>query len=143
MAINFRDLVRKTRSAIIFLDADLRVERAFDGILVIGHASVHEFKQIIIAAADQLAFNDFKKLRDAGFENFKILTSVIRDGDFGEHVDRISETAAVDPGALCRNKTRRFQSFDQLQAGALRQSHRICQCRIGNAPVLLEFRKYF
>ena len=90
-----------------------------------------------------MAFNDFKKLRDAGFENFKILASVIRDGDFGEHVDRISEAAAVDPGAVSRNKTRRFQSFDPLQAGALQQSHRICQCRIVNAAVLLEFRKDF
>ena len=111
--------------------------------MVIGHAAIYEFKQIIIAAADQVAFNDFRKFRDAGFENFKILASVAQDGDFGENVDRIRQAADGDPGAVSRNKTRRFKSFDPLQAGALRQSQRICQCRIGNATVLLEFLKNF
>tara|TARA_E500000331_G_C16835068_1_gene531006 strand:- start:3 stop:422 length:420 start_codon:yes stop_codon:yes gene_type:complete len=111
--------------------------------LVIGHAAIYEFKQIIIAAADPVVFNDLRKFRDTSFENFKILASAARDVDFGENLDRIRQAADVDPGAVSRNKTRRFQSFDPLQAGALRQSHRICQCRISNATVLLEFLKNF
>ena len=83
-----------------------------------------------------MAFNDFKKLRDAGFENFKILASVIRDGDFGEHVDRISEAAAVDPGAVSRNKTHRFQSFDPLQAG-------LCDNPTASASAALVMRPFY
>src|SRR5688572_2711101 len=61
----------------ILLDADIAFQQALDDFLVVVHAARDELQQVVVAAADQMAFDDFVDRTDAGLEFDEVLALVV------------------------------------------------------------------
>ena len=62
----------------VLLDADVALEQPFDDLLVVVDAAREEAQQVVVAAADQVAFEDLVDLADRGLEADEVLAVVVR-----------------------------------------------------------------
>src|SRR6266702_205212 len=75
----------------VFLDADVAFEQRLDDFLVVVDAARDEAQQVVVAAADQMAFEDLVDFADRRLEADEVLAVVVAERDLGEHRERVAE----------------------------------------------------
>ena len=123
----------------VLRDADVFVEQAFHHLLIVLDAAGHEAHQVVVAAADQMAFEDFVNQADVGFELGEVFALVVAEGDLGEDGYRVGDLGQVQMRFVAGDITGRFKPFDPLQARAGRQADGIGKADVGHPAVLLQF----
>jgi hypothetical protein len=122
----------------ILFDTDVAFEDALDDRLIVGNGTRDKLQQVIVTAADKMAFEHFWYCRDASLEFREILRAVVAKGDLGKDNDRLPQLVQRDLGTVAGDETGGFEAFDALQAWALRQADDIGQRRVGHATVFLQ-----
>ena len=117
----------------IFLDAVVALQHAFDDRLIMGHAARHEFQQIVVAAADQMAFDDFVQLADTRLEPGKVAGAMFGQRHFGKDGQIFAQLVQVDVRTIAGDVAGLFQPLHPRQAGAGRQTDRVGQFDISDA----------
>ncbi len=105
------------------------------------HPPGNEAQQVVVAAADQVAFQYLVHFAQRGFEAGEVFAAVVREGDFGEHREGVSELLQAQVGAVAGDVACLFQPLDADQAGAGREAHCVREVHVGHAPVLLQLRQ--
>jgi hypothetical protein len=88
-----------------------------------------------------MAFDDLLDLLHDSEKAGEVNLTVVLQGDFGEHGQRLAELADIDQRGIAFDVALRLQFLDPHQARARRQMHKISQFHIGDAAVLLQFVK--
>jgi hypothetical protein len=117
---------------------NVTLEQVFHPLLIMVDASAHETQQIIVPAADQMAFHQLFDVAQIGLEPDEILLAVIDQGDFREDGDTFGQFPEIDVGSIARDVSAGFETFHALKAGARRKPHRIRKVRVRHPPVLLQ-----
>src|SRR5262249_29247758 len=67
----------------ILVDADIALEDGLNQLLVVGDVAGDEFEQVVVAAADKVAFLQLAPAPDLGLELDEVLTPVIAERHLG------------------------------------------------------------
>src|SRR5207253_9836598 len=110
----------------------------FDNRLIVGDAAGYEPEQIVISATHQMAFENLVDLADPGFEPRKVAAAMLRQRDFGEHRQILTELAHVYELAVAGDVSRPLQSFYTGKAGARGKADKIGELDICDTPRILE-----
>src|SRR3990167_4731977 len=92
----------------IFFDAIIAFEHTLDDRLIVRDTARHEFQQIVIAAANQMAFDDLVELRDTAFETRKVAATVLAERNLGEYRQDLAQLVPVAVCALAGDVARLF-----------------------------------
>jgi hypothetical protein len=107
-------------------------------LLVVVHAACDEAQQVVVAAADQVAFHDLVDLADAHLELDEVFALVVLQRDLGEHQQRVAELLEPEVRAVAGDVAGLLQPLHADQAGAGRQADGVGEVDVGHAPVLLQ-----
>ncbi|TLY61961.1 MAG: TonB-dependent receptor, partial [Gammaproteobacteria bacterium] len=126
----------------VLRDADVALENVFDHGLVVRYAPRQELQQVVIAAADQMAFDHFVDRTDARLELDEVLAMMVVQRDLREDRDGLAQLGQIDPGVVAHDVAGFLEPLHAQQTRARRQGDGLGQVDIGNAAVALQLGQY-
>jgi hypothetical protein len=106
-----------------------------------GDAAGQEPKQIIIAAADEMAFHQFLDVANTRLELGEIVNAMVGQRDFGEDRYAVDQLVQVDLCAVSGDVTCLLQALHALQARAGRKPDLFGEVQVSDCPVLLQLHQ--
>src|SRR5437764_12775 len=122
----------------IFLDAEVSLQHALDNRLIVRDAAGYESEQVIISATHHMALEDLVDLSNPGFEPRKVAAAMLRQRDFGEDRQILTELAHVYQRAVAADVSRLLQPFHTGKTGAWGEADQIRELDVCNTPRVLE-----
>src|SRR5580765_6275392 len=104
-------------------------------------AAGHELEEVVVAPADEVAFDHLVHLPDAGLESREVLHVVVAQRDLGEDRDGLAELRDVDMRVVPDDVPRLLKALHADEAGAWREAHGLRQLDVRDAPVALQVRQ--
>lgn len=105
--------------AVESIDSELgAVEQTFHGLLEMANTAGDKAQQVIVAAADHVAFKQTVDGFQVPLEAAMIFAAMLGQCDLGEYGDAVGDLGQVDSRPVGRDVLGRLETFDPLQAGA-------------------------
>jgi hypothetical protein len=95
----------------VFLDPETAFQHSLNDRLVVHHAARDELQEIVVAAADEVALDDFIDLANARFEEREIAAAMFRQRDVGKDDQKFAEFVEVDKSAVTGDIAGAFKAF--------------------------------
>ena len=135
----FRDRRSQDDIARIFVDPEIHFRQALDGHLIFVDTECDEFDEKVVAARDEVAFDDGVDFLHGRQKPGEVRLSMAPQGDFREDRQRLAQLGDVDASGISGDETLRLGAFDPDEAGAGRQIDPFGKLDVGDSAIDLQF----